>query len=59
MHRIIDFSLNNRFLVIDVTAGGVSMALTRRQEFAAIIQANGGHFDGLITKLQEFVSNAS
>ncbi len=50
---------NNRFLVIDVTAGGVSMALTRRQEFAAIIQANGGHFDGLITKLQEFVSNAS
>ena len=50
---------DNRFLVIDVTAEGVSMAMTRRQEFAAIIRANGGRFDGLITKLQEYVSNAS
>ena len=50
---------DNRFLVIDVTAEGVSMALTRRQEFAAIIRANGGRFDSLIAKLQEFVSKAS
>ncbi len=50
---------DNRFLVIDVTAEGVSMALTRRQEFAAIIRANGGRFDSLITKLREFVSKAS
>ncbi len=50
---------DDRFRVIDITAEGISMALTRRQEFAAIIQASGGRFDGLIIKLRQFASKAS
>ena len=34
--------------VIDVVAEGISLALTKRQEFAAIIKANGGNVAPLI-----------
>jgi phospholipid transport system substrate-binding protein len=42
---------NGQFRVIDVVAEGISLALTKRQEFAAIIKANGGKVAPLIHKL--------
>tara|TARA_R110002167_G_scaffold252131_2_gene458428 strand:- start:344 stop:1120 length:777 start_codon:yes stop_codon:yes gene_type:complete len=40
-----------QFRIIDIVAEGVSLALTKRQEFAAIIGAGGNDLDGLIRKL--------
>lgn len=42
-----------RFLVSDVYVDGVSMRLTHRQEFAAIIQRNGGRPDALLAALRQ------
>ncbi|MDP6564816.1 MAG: ABC transporter substrate-binding protein [Alphaproteobacteria bacterium] len=42
-----------QFRVIDVVAEGVSLALTKRQEFAAIIKASGGDVAALIEKLRQ------
>lgn len=39
--------------VIDVIVEGVSMTVTQRSEFAAVIQKNGGDFDAFIKTLQE------
>lgn len=44
---------NETFRVLDLTIEGVSMVLTRRQEFASIIQSTGGRIDGLIDKLRQ------
>ncbi|MDP6873179.1 MAG: ABC transporter substrate-binding protein [Alphaproteobacteria bacterium] len=44
---------NGQFRVIDVVAEGVSLALTKRQEFAAILKANGGDVAPLITRLRQ------
>lgn len=41
------------FKIIDVTVAGVSLALTQREEFAAVISRNGGTLDGLNKALQE------
>lgn len=43
---------NGAYRVIDVVAEGISLALTKRQEFAAIIRANGGQVSPLIQTLQ-------
>lgn len=43
---------NNEYKVIDVIVEGVSMAITQRDEFAAIINQNGGKVDGLIAALR-------
>ena len=40
-----------RYRVIDVVFEGISMALTKREEYAAVNQANGGRIDPLIEKL--------
>jgi phospholipid transport system substrate-binding protein len=40
------------YRVIDVVAEGISLALTKRQEFAAIIQASGGQVSPLINTLR-------
>jgi phospholipid transport system substrate-binding protein len=45
-------SRGGSFRVIDVVAEGVSLALTKRQEFAAIIRANGGQVQPLINTLR-------
>src|SRR5262249_35993478 len=37
----------------DVAVYGISMAVTQRSEFAAVIQRNGGQVQGLITMLRE------
>ncbi len=41
---------DNRLRIIDVSIEGISMVVTQRQEFAAVIQRNG--FDGLIEVLR-------
>lgn len=42
-----------RFLVTDVLVDGVSMKATQRNEFAAIIQRNGGNPQALIAALRQ------
>jgi phospholipid transport system substrate-binding protein len=52
----IDWYLINRggqFKITDVYVGGVSMKVTQRDEFSAIIQHDGGHIDGLLAKLRQ------
>ena len=44
---------DGQFRIIDVVIEGVSLALTKRQEFAAITGANGNDVGGLIRKLAE------
>ena len=44
---------NGRFLVTDVYVDGVSMRVTHRQEFASIIQRNGGRPDALLAALRQ------
>jgi len=41
------------YRVVDVLVEGVSMAITQRDEFAAIINRNGGKVDGLLAALRE------
>ncbi len=40
----------NRYRIIDITVEGVSMVITQRSEFSAVIQRNG--FEGLIAVLR-------
>lgn len=52
----IDWYLVNRggqFKITDVYVGGVSMKVTQRDEFAAVIQHDGGRIDGLLTRLRQ------
>ncbi len=46
------------FKVVDIVAEGVSMALTLRQEYAAVIERSEGKVEGLIEKLRK-ASSAS
>jgi len=41
------------YKINDVVVEGVSMAVTQRQEFASIIQRNGGQIDALLKLLRE------
>jgi phospholipid transport system substrate-binding protein len=41
------------FKINDVVVEGVSMAVTQRQEFSAVIQRNGGEIDALLKLLRE------
>ena len=41
--------------IVDVLVEGVSMAITQRSEFAAVIQQKGGSVDGLIQELESKV----
>jgi phospholipid transport system substrate-binding protein len=52
----IDWHVTNsggRYLVTDVVVGGVSMKVTQRDEFAAIIQRNGGRPESLLAALRQ------
>lgn len=44
------------FKIIDVVIEGVSMSLTQRQEYASVIQANGGDVTALINALNKRMS---
>ena len=41
--------------IIDVAVAGVSLSLTQKEEFAAVIQRNGGRIDALIEQLRDRV----
>lgn len=43
---------DNAFRVIDVMVEGVSMSVTQRDEFAAVIRRSGGKVDGLLAALR-------
>lgn len=43
----------NKFRVVDVVVEGISMSLTQRNDFAAVIQRNGGTVDGLLVALRD------
>ena len=45
-----------RWLITDVYVDGVSMKVTHRQEFASIIQRNGGHADALLAALRQQIA---
>jgi phospholipid transport system substrate-binding protein len=45
--------------VTDLSIDGVSLGLTLRQEFAAVLQANGGKFDALLAALQSKIDQLS
>jgi phospholipid transport system substrate-binding protein len=44
---------NGRFLITDVAVDGVSMKVTQRNEFAGIIQRNGGRPEALVAALRQ------
>lgn len=39
--------------ILDVVVEGVSMSVTQRQEYAAVLQRNGGDFNGLLQVMKE------
>ncbi|HEU0117650.1 MAG TPA: ABC transporter substrate-binding protein [Alphaproteobacteria bacterium] len=44
---------NGKLGVIDVVVEGVSLSVTQRQEYASVIQRNGGQIDGLLTLMRQ------
>jgi len=44
---------NGKLGVIDVVVEGVSLSVTQRQEYAAVIQSNGGQIDGLLDTMRQ------
>ena len=44
---------DSRWLVVDVMIDGISMAATYRDQFAAVIRANGGNIGALTRKLEQ------
>lgn len=49
--RVRDYG--GRYKIVDVIVAGVSMGQTQRSEFTSVIRRNGGHVQGLLTKLRE------
>ena len=47
---------DGQFKVIDVAVEGVSMAITQRDEFAAVIQRGGGQVSALLANLREKIA---
>jgi phospholipid transport system substrate-binding protein len=45
------------YRIVDVTVGGISMAVTQRSEFASVIQRSGGQVSGLIDLLRQKVGS--
>jgi phospholipid transport system substrate-binding protein len=50
---------DNDFTVVDVSVEGVSMALTQRDEIAAVADRNGGTVDGLNRAMQDKIKGAA
>jgi phospholipid transport system substrate-binding protein len=50
---------DNNFTVVDVSVEGVSMALTQRDEIAAVADRNGGTVDGLNRAMQDKIKGAA
>ena len=50
---------SDEFRIADVSVDGVSMVLTQKQEFAAVIERSGGGVTALNKAIQDKISNAS
>lgn len=48
-------SPNDNYKIVDVLVEGISMAITQRDEFAAVIQSKNGDIDAFLDTLQEKV----
>ena len=49
-------TIGGQFKITDVYVGGVSMKVTQRDEFASVIQRNGGRVDALLAQLRQKLS---
>ncbi|MBT5413069.1 MAG: ABC transporter substrate-binding protein [Rhodospirillaceae bacterium] len=47
---------NDDYKIVDVLVEGISMAITQRDEFVAVIQSKGGDIDAFLDTLQEKVA---
>ncbi|MDX2027731.1 MAG: ABC transporter substrate-binding protein [Alphaproteobacteria bacterium] len=47
---------NGKLGIIDVVVEGVSLSVTQRQEYAAVIQNNGGNIDALLDMMRKQVA---
>ena len=47
---------DGRYKITDIYIAGVSMKVTQRDEFAAVIQRGGGRVEGLLLQLREKLS---
>jgi phospholipid transport system substrate-binding protein len=57
---LVDWYLTNRgggLKITDVYVGGVSMKVTQRDEFASVIQRNGGRVDALLAQLRQRIAS--
>ena len=57
---LVDWYLSNRggaLKITDVYVGGVSMKVTQRDEFASVIQRNGGRVDALMAQLRQRIAS--
>lgn len=50
---------NSRYQIVDVIVEGVSMSMTKRQDFSAVIQRGGGKIDALLTELEKKYANGN
>jgi len=48
---------NNKYRIIDVMVEGISMSVTQRDEFAAVIRRSGGKVEGLLDALRKKTMN--
>ena len=46
-----------RYKIVDVDVEGISMILAQREEFASVIQRNGGTVSGLIQAIRQKLQN--
>ena len=46
------------YKITDVYVGGVSMKVTQRDEFASVIQRNGGRVDALLAQIRQRIATA-
>ncbi|WP_193182893.1 MlaC/ttg2D family ABC transporter substrate-binding protein [Nisaea sediminum] len=45
------------FKIVDVVIEGISMGITQRNEYSAVIDSNGGKIDSLLVKMEEILEN--
>jgi phospholipid transport system substrate-binding protein len=48
---------NSAFKIFDVVVEGISMSVTQRDDFSAVVQRNGGKVEGLLASLREKTKN--
>lgn len=46
---------DEQFKIVDVVIEGISMGITQRNEYSAVIESNGGKIDSLLAKMEEIL----